>query len=159
MERELIQPPKSNAGRSTEGIASALPEKVEIPEKVYFRIGDVADILGVKAYVLRYWESEFPSIAPEKTQTGQRVYRRSDVETLLFIKHLLYTERYSIEGARKRVRELKRDGDLKRYQQEKVFGAKEASGPVKTEALQKAHELAKDLKALARAPVKDFFSF
>lgn len=80
--------------------------KVQIPDRLYFRIGDVAELVGVKPYVLRYWESEFPVIHPQKSPSGQRVYRRSDVETVLMIKHLLYEERYSIEGARKRLKEL-----------------------------------------------------
>src|SRR6185295_8266192 len=89
-----------------------------IPDRLYFRIGDVADLVGVKPYVLRYWETEFPMISPQKSASGQRVYRRSDVETVLLIKHLLYEERYSIDGARKRLRELRKDGGLKAFKQE-----------------------------------------
>jgi DNA-binding transcriptional MerR regulator len=73
----------------------------EIPDRLYFRIGDVSKLAGVKPYVLRYWESEFPSISPKKSGTGQRLYRRKDVELILEIKHLLYEKRYTIEGARK----------------------------------------------------------
>ena len=72
----------------------------EIPDKLYFRIGEVSELLGVEAYVLRYWESEFPSLAPKKSGTGHRLFRRKDVETLLRIKHLLYEKRFTIEGAR-----------------------------------------------------------
>src|SRR6202161_3589468 len=72
----------------------------EIPDKLYFRIGEVADLLGVEPYVLRYWESEFPKLAPKKSGTGHRLYRRKDVELLLKIKHLLYDRRFTIEGAR-----------------------------------------------------------
>jgi DNA-binding transcriptional MerR regulator len=72
----------------------------EIPDKLYFRIGEVADLLGVEPYVLRYWESEFSKLAPKKSGTGHRLYRRKDVELLLKIKHLLYEKRYTIEGAR-----------------------------------------------------------
>lgn len=72
----------------------------EIPDKLYFRIGEVSEILGVETYVLRYWESEFPSLAPKKSGTGHRLYRRKDVETLLRIKHLLYEKRFTIQGAR-----------------------------------------------------------
>jgi DNA-binding transcriptional MerR regulator len=72
----------------------------EIPDKLYFRIGEVAGLLAVEPYVLRYWESEFPSLAPKKSGTGHRLYRRKDVELLLKIKHLLYDKRYTIEGAR-----------------------------------------------------------
>ena len=78
-----------------------LPQETpEIPDKLYFRIGEVAALLGVEPYVLRYWETEFPSLAPKKSGTGHRLYRRKDVELLLRIKHLLYEKRYTIEGAR-----------------------------------------------------------
>jgi len=77
--------------------------KQEIPDKLYFRIGDVSRLAGVKAYVLRYWETEFPAIAPKKSGTGQRLYRRKDVELILEIKHLLYEKRFTIEGARKAI--------------------------------------------------------
>jgi DNA-binding transcriptional MerR regulator len=83
-----------------EGPQSPQPE---IPDKLYFRIGDVSRLAGVKAYVLRYWESEFPGIAPKKSGTGQRLYRRKDVELILEIKHLLYEKRFTIEGARKAI--------------------------------------------------------
>lgn len=78
-------------------VASETPE---IPDKLYFRIGEVAGLLAVEPYVLRYWETEFPSLAPKKSGTGHRLYRRKDVELLLKIKHLLYEKRYTIEGAR-----------------------------------------------------------
>ena len=77
------------------------PSGQEIPDKLYFRIGEVSRIVGVKPYVLRFWESEFPSIAPKKSGTGHRLYRRKDVERFLEIKRLLYEKRYTIEGARK----------------------------------------------------------
>lgn len=75
----------------------------EIPNKLVFRIGEVSRLTGVKPHVLRYWETEFPSIAPRKGSTGQRVYRRRDVETIFEIRHLLYDLRFTIEGARKRI--------------------------------------------------------
>lgn len=72
----------------------------EVPEKLEFKIGEVADILGVKAYVLRFWETEFDILKPEKAKNNQRVYTQKDVQLALLVKHLLYTEKYSIEGAR-----------------------------------------------------------
>ena len=79
----------------------AVPKEApEIPDKLYFRIGEVAGLLGVETYVLRYWETEFPTLAPKKSGTGHRLYRRKDVELLLKIKHLLYEKRFTIEGAR-----------------------------------------------------------
>lgn len=72
----------------------------EIPDKLYFRIGEVSRIVGVEAYVLRFWESEFPRLSPKKSGSGQRLYRRKDVELLLELKRLLYEKRFTIEGAR-----------------------------------------------------------
>jgi len=73
----------------------------KIPDKLFFRIGEVSQLVGVEPYVLRYWESEFPGLSPKKSSTGQRMFRRKDVELLLHIKHLLYNEKFTIEGARK----------------------------------------------------------
>ena len=73
----------------------------EIPNKLYFRIGEVSRLAGVKPYVLRYWETEFPSIGPKKSGSNHRLYRRKDVELILEIKRLLYDKRFTIEGARK----------------------------------------------------------
>ena len=79
-------------------IVAPLPE---IPDKLYFRIGDVARLAGIKPYVLRFWETEFPGLGPKKSGTGHRLYRRKDVEMVLEIKRLLYERRFTIEGARK----------------------------------------------------------
>ena len=76
---------------------------VHIPEKLFFKIGEVCDILGVQAHVLRYWESEFPMLAPQKNRAGQRTYRKRDVEMALRIKELLYEDQYTIAGAKKRL--------------------------------------------------------
>jgi DNA-binding transcriptional MerR regulator len=73
----------------------------EIPDKLYFRIGEVAKLAGIKPYVLRFWESEFSGLGPKKSGTGHRLYRRKDVELVLEIKRLLYEKRFTIEGARK----------------------------------------------------------
>jgi len=73
-------------------------------EKLYFKIGEVAQIVAVPAYVLRYWETEFKVIKPQKSRAQQRVYRRRDVETLLKIKHLLYSKKFTIAGARQQLR-------------------------------------------------------
>src|SRR5271168_526867 len=79
-------------------IAGALPD---IPDKLYFRIGEVARLAGIKPYVLRFWETEFGGLGPKKSGTGHRLYRRKDVELVLEIKRLLYEQRFTIEGARK----------------------------------------------------------
>ncbi|MEM6296363.1 MAG: MerR family transcriptional regulator [Myxococcota bacterium] len=74
-------------------------------DKLYFKIGEVSEIVGVPAYVLRYWETEFKAVKPQKSRTQQRVYRRRDVETLLKIKQLLYVEKFTIAGARQQLKE------------------------------------------------------
>ncbi len=77
---------------------------VALPAKKYFKIGETSALLGVKPHVLRYWETEFPQIRPYKSKTGQRLYRRCDVEALLKIQKLLYEERFTIAGARQALR-------------------------------------------------------
>src|SRR6266581_8681708 len=81
----------------------------EIPDKLYFRIGEVARLAGIKPYVLRFWETEFPSLGPKKSGTGHRLYRRKDVQLVLDIKTLLYEKRYTIEGARKHLEARAKD--------------------------------------------------
>ena len=78
-----------------------------IPEKSYFRIGEVSKLLGVAPYVVRYWESEFKSVKPIRAKSDQRLYRKKDVAELMAIKKLLYDEKYTINGARKRLAEIK----------------------------------------------------
>lgn len=80
--------------------ASSSTQTPEIPDKLYFRIGEVSQIAGLEPYVLRYWETEFPALAPKKSGTGHRLYRRKDVEFVLELKRLLYEKRFTIEGAR-----------------------------------------------------------
>jgi DNA-binding transcriptional MerR regulator len=76
------------------------PGSPEIPDRLYFKIGDVARICGVETYVLRFWETQFPQLKPNKSGTGQRLYRRHDVELALKIKNLVHTEGYTLSGAR-----------------------------------------------------------
>jgi DNA-binding transcriptional MerR regulator len=84
--------------------------EVVIPERLYFRIGEVATLCRLPAYVLRFWETEFPQLRPVKSSTGQRMYRRKDVENVLRIKKLLYEEGFTIVGARQHLRvEIKQD--------------------------------------------------
>jgi DNA-binding transcriptional MerR regulator len=101
----------------------------QLPPKLYFRIGEVARIVDVEPHVLRYWETEFRSIRPKKSSKGQRVYSRKDIETLLKVRELLYAHRFTIEGARKRLREggvepveappaAEERGDVKRAREE-----------------------------------------
>jgi DNA-binding transcriptional MerR regulator len=84
-------------GRPDQGLGDA----VAIPDKLYFRIGEVSGLTRTKSYVLRYWETEFPTLKPSKSRSGHRLYRRQDVETVFEIKRLLYQEGFTIEGARR----------------------------------------------------------
>jgi DNA-binding transcriptional MerR regulator len=81
------------------------------PSKVFYRVGEVSQLVGVESYVLRYWEKMFPQLKPEKDETGQRVYTRPDIDLILRIKDLLYEERYTIDGARKRLRRESKSKD------------------------------------------------
>ena len=92
----------------------------DIPDKLFFRIGEVSQLVGVEAYVLRYWESEFPGLSPRKSSSGQRMFRRKDVELLLRIKHLLYGQKFTIEGARKALQEKKIDSARSRTRTEQA---------------------------------------
>src|SRR5918912_858360 len=106
---------------------------VAIPEKLFFKIGEVCDITGVQAHVLRYWESEFPMLAPQKNRAGQRTYRKRDVEMALRIKELLYDDQYTIAGAKKKLAsELRGASKLKVVTPE--MSAQAASQPVAVQA-------------------------
>ena len=86
-----------------------ISDEVMIPDKLYFRIGEVSRLCGLPSYVLRFWETEFPQLKPTKSSTGQRMYRRLDVENVLRVKKLLYEEGFTIAGARQHMRaELKK---------------------------------------------------
>lgn len=95
----------------------------EIPDKMFFRVGEVSRLIGVPAHVLRYWETEFPALSPKKSGRGHRLYRRQDVELLFQIKHLLHIRRFTIEGARQY---LKQQRSARRWaakpQQADLFG-------------------------------------
>ena len=83
-----------------------MEEQDELPVKLYYRIGEVSNLVGVEPHVLRYWETEFRSIRPQKSRKGQRIYSRRDVDRLLKVKDLLYTHGFTIAGARRRLREV-----------------------------------------------------
>src|SRR5215467_566727 len=94
---------KSTSHKSSTG-------EVVIPDKLYFRIGEVSRLCRLPSYVLRFWETEFPQLKPTKSNTGQRMYRRADVENVLRIKELLYSRGFTISGARQAMREENRNG-------------------------------------------------
>lgn len=85
-----------------------LSENKPIPDKVYYSITEVADITGLKPHILRYWETEFPVLKPRKNRAGNRAYRKKDIEIILLIKKLLYEEGFTIDGAKRRIRELRK---------------------------------------------------
>lgn len=101
-------------------MAPASKSESPIPDKLYFRIGEVSRIAGVPTSVLRFWESAFARIKPQRTEAGQRLYRRADVELILTIKHLLYEKKYTIKGARRHL---------------STHGQKQPSGPARGDLL------------------------
>lgn len=109
IEKRYAPSSAASGGVQIEVDAELETELSRIPDKLAFKIGEVADILGVKAYVLRYWETEFEILKPKKSKHNQRMYERRDVENLLLIKKLLYRDRFSIEGARTALKKLRKD--------------------------------------------------
>lgn len=130
---------------------------VVIPDRMFFRIGEVADLLGVKTHVLRYWETEFPMVVPKKSGSGHRVYQKPEVETLALIQKLLYEERFSIEGARRFLKQLRQEGSLKSARQRMLAPATAAGAPTATHVA--VGELAQELKKLALTPITEFFRY
>lgn len=102
-----------------------------IPEKAYFRIGEVSKILNVETYVIRYWETEFRTVKPIRTRTSQRLYKKKDVQELLKIKNLLYSDKFTINGAKKRLSEMRGN-----FEPENLNSAKEKLILVKQELQQ-----------------------
>jgi len=99
-------------------------DPVVIPEKIYFKIGEVCELVGVQAHVLRYWETEFSMLSPQKNKSGQRSYRRRDVEIALRIKQLLYNEMFTIAGAKKKLQAEQRDGSMSKLSTARIASSK-----------------------------------
>jgi DNA-binding transcriptional MerR regulator len=119
----------------------------EIPDKLYFRIGEVARLCDVPAYVLRFWESEFPQLKPHKGGTGQRLYRRRDVEMALRVKSLLYDEGFTIPGARQAIK-----SEMKQGAPQLALGGMEGVGGVNPQPLRKVQKELRDLLAMLSKP-------
>jgi DNA-binding transcriptional MerR regulator len=119
------------------------PEKTEIPDKLYFRIGEVARLCAVAPYVLRFWETEFTQLKPNKSGTGQRLYRRRDVEMALRVKRLLYDEGYTIPGARQAIQAESRS---KRSGQPELPLPQQQQAVQRTEA--RLHKVRKELREI-----------
>jgi DNA-binding transcriptional MerR regulator len=90
-----------------------------IPDKAYFRIGEVSKIIDVEPYVIRYWETEFTTVKPVRTKTAQRLYRKKDVQELLNIRNLLYSQRFTIDGAKKQLFKMRRNEEPQNGDEEK----------------------------------------
>lgn len=118
---------------------------VAIPEKQYFKIGEVSEILDVEPYVLRYWESEFKILKPTRTRARQRLYHKKDLELLMEIKHLLYDEKFTIAGAKKRLQEMKKQATAEK----KAKKAAKTNKPAETAA-------EKNVETQAAPPSNDY---
>jgi DNA-binding transcriptional MerR regulator len=116
------------AVKAKSGARGKKAEEVLIPDRLYFRIGEVAELCDLPAYVLRFWETEFPQLKPTKGSTGQRMYRRSDVESVLRIKKLLYDEGFTIAGARE---QLKSEAKSAKKQSPLLFAVKPPTDELK----------------------------
>ena len=119
----------------------------KIPNKLFFRIGEVCELTDTQPYVLRYWESEFPSLAPAKNNSGQRIYRRRDIETIFRIKTLLYEEGFTIAGAKKKL-EL----EMKDIESGKTPHQTPTPGSISDPTREKIQEIKSELSRSARFP-------
>ena len=128
-------------------------EQPTIPDRLYFKIGDVARICKVETYVLRFWESQFPQLKPGKSGSGQRLYRRRDVETAMRIKSLLYNEGYTIPGARQVFK-----SELKQREPQLALAIDDAQASVNPRQLKKLQKDLHDLLALLGAQSTGFCS-
>ena len=112
------------------------------PVQEFFSIGEVCDLTGLKAHVLRYWESQFRFLSPAKNRSGNRVYQRKEIELILLVKHLLYTEKYTIDGARQKLNDHRKGGELRRVSRDALS----------VETLAAVEEELRDLLRLLESP-------
>ena len=112
------------------------------PVQEFFSIGEVCDLTGLKAHVLRYWESQFRFLSPAKNRSGNRVYQRKEIELILLVKHLLYTEKYTIDGARQKLNDHRKGGELRRLSRDALS----------VETLAAVEEELRDLLRLLESP-------
>jgi DNA-binding transcriptional MerR regulator len=127
-------------------------EAPQIPDRLYFKIGDVARICAVETYVLRFWESQFPQLKPNKSGTGQRLYRRRDVELALEIKRLVHAQGYTISGARQALEQVHRRGNSQVPQPQAVANPENRSDSVAA-AIGRARAELREIAGLLAAPV------
>jgi DNA-binding transcriptional MerR regulator len=145
---------RSNALLGIQVQAQGGVDMADIPQKLFFRIGEVCDLIQVQPHVLRYWETEFPTLTPQKNRAGQRVYRRKDVEMVMRIRDLLYVEKFTIAGARKRLLEEAKKGIAPKV---KTVAREKPLTPEKTVAQEFEQEFASDLELDALADEVDDF--
>jgi len=124
---------------------------VTIPEKLFFKIGEVCELAGVQAHVLRYWETEFPMLAPQKNRAGQRTYRRRDVEMALRIKELLYDEQYTIAGAKKRLADELRGVTRERSASVRTKAPTRSSRPAQRQARRRVQVITTNVRLCAKS--------
>ena len=115
------------------------------PVQEFFSIGEVCDLTGLKAHVLRYWESQFRFLSPAKNRSGNRVYQRKEIELILLVKHLLYTEKYTIDGARQKLNDHRKGGELRRVSRDALS----------VETLAAVEEELRDLLRLLESPERE----
>lgn len=148
----MIKPTSQKKSKTPSPISGASAAATFIPDKLYFRIGDVAKLCGVEAYVLRFWETEFPQLKPNKSGTGQRLYRRRDVELALRIKHLLYADGYTIAGARQVFTAESRES--KKIAQDPLPVKRGSGQPASEKQLQRLRGELREILGMLSSPVK-----
>ena len=116
-------------------------------KKLYYSIGEVSETIGLKQYVLRYWESEFPSLAPSKNRAGNRVYREKDIVLIQYIKHLLYEKKFTIEGAKQKLKSLKPE-DLQNFSETGSISDPEQEKITDSQFLEVIHEIKSGLTGI-----------
>ncbi len=137
---------EAEGNRKAKKVVAGLTDPV-IPDKLYFRIGEVASLLGIAAYVLRFWEGEFPQLHPNKGGTGQRLYRRRDVDMALRIKRLLYNEGYTIPGARQMLK-----AEVRAQQPELPLALPGATAPI-PQKLRNMHSELREIATMLARPL------
>lgn len=111
---EGTEPQEAGRTGDVEGAPRADSAPRRVARKEYYSISEVADLVGLPAHVLRYWESQFSVLSPSKNRSGNRFYQRKEIKLILLVKQLLHVEKYTVEGARQRIDQLRRGGDLQR---------------------------------------------
>ncbi|MGQ0815570.1 MAG: MerR family transcriptional regulator [Gemmatimonadota bacterium] len=110
MTEDSTEPAESNSDNPENEAVQRLPKPVA--QKEYYSISEVCDLVGLRPHVLRYWETQFPLLNPSKNRSGNRVYQRKEIKLILFVKHLLYEEKFTVEGAKQKLEQLRKGDEL-----------------------------------------------